>query len=461
MKKEGMHLDERVRAELARRGYRVNTEAYRIIGECDDWYRAKATAQHHRVTVGGAHYELVRMGFGRRLAADDANLCEVVEVNPGDRGYKFIANVLSGNGFQTQYRRQLELVSAEGTAACFVRLENAEEYGDGTLLGGEIKLNFVEAGQYAPLTVENGEVTEAAFWGVDYIATKEILTLVVCTRDEDGNYGYSVRAWDEAGREIVERAQEVRLGQVKPFAVLRTADVNTFEGMQGFGYPKLRDVIPILAGLDAAYTALMGDIDTAEKITLINEQLCKFDGQGSAIDPNEQMKRRFVLLGEKLPEQDELVHEITPQIRIAQFRETIDLLLGMMTRQYGFGSKKYSMDVKGELITATQYIGERHDMLQELNRQRFAAKQYITEIVRAIFWFANAFLDRNFALDGEVEVEFDDSYISDKSEQLAEMRKDVLDGIGGKFVRREYLKKRYNLTEEEAEKWADLKEEMR
>lgn len=443
-----------VRRELLKRGYRVNEEAYGVIGECDDWYRAKETAMHHRVSVGGAHYDLMRMGFGRRVAKDEANLCEVVEINPGEEAFGFLQEVLRDNRFDSQYRKQLELVAAEGTAACYVRIEGAEEYDDGSLRGGRIALSYAEAGGYAPLTVVNDEVIEAAFWGVDVIGTKEVTQLVICTRDEEGNYAYAVRVFDEDGREMEERAQEIELGEVKPFAVLRTADVNTIEGMAGFGYPKLHGVIPILAGLDAAYTALMGDIDTAEKITLINEQLCKFDGLGNPITPNEQMKRRFVMLGEKLPEQSELVHEIVPAVRVEEFREVIELLLSMLSRQFGFGSRKYTMDAGGELVTATQYIGERHDMMQELNRQRFEAREYICGVVRAVLWFANRFLERDFGLDADVRIEFDDSYITNRSALMDMMRKDVLDGIGGEFVRREYLKERYNLTEEEAAKWA-------
>lgn len=445
---------EAVRRELLKRGYRVNEEAYGVIGECDDWYRAKETAMHHRVTVGGAHYDLVRMGFGRRIAKDEANLCEVMEINPGREAFDFLQQVLRDNRFDSQYRKQLELVAAEGTAACFVRMEGAEEFDDGSLRGGRIALTYVDAGGYAPLTVVNDEVIEAAFWGVDTIGTKEITSLVICTRSEEGIYSYAVRAFDGDGREIGERAQDIELGPVKPFAVLRTADVNAIEGMAGFGYPKLHGVIPILAGLDAAYTALMGDIDTAEKITLINEQLCKFDGLGNPIAPNEQMKRRFVMLGEKLPEQSELVHEIVPAVRVEEFREVIELLLSMLSRQFGFGSRKYTMDAGGDLVTATQYIGERHDMMQELNRQRFEAREYICGIVHAVIWFANRFIGTDFAENGEVQIEFDDSYITNRGELMAEMRKDVLDGIGGEYVRREYLKQRYNLTDDEAALWA-------
>lgn len=69
--------------------------------------------------------------------------------------------------------------------------------------------------------------------------------------------------------------------------------------MQGYGYPKVYGAIPVFLGLDAAFSALLDDVDTAEKITLINERICGFDEKGQPIAPNEAMKRRFVFLGDQ------------------------------------------------------------------------------------------------------------------------------------------------------------------
>ena len=441
-------------------GYNLNgiQKARKVIGACDDWYRARITDKHQCVTVNGQSYQLERMGFGQRAAADDANLCEVVEINAGGENqaqYEFVRALLEENQFDVQYRKQLEMTSAEGTSACYVRLEDAQTYTDGSLRGGRIRLNYVDALGFLPLTVDNDDVTEAAFFGTELVASKERTTLVLCTKDDSGRYHYTVRVYDEDGEELIDLRQDAVLGEIKPFAVLRTACVNPIPDMRGFGYPKLYGVIPVLRGLDAAYTALMGDIDTAEKITLINEALCKFDDNGNPITPNQQMKRRFVLLGEKLPEQNDLVHEITPEIRVEKFRDTIELLLNLLSQQFGYGTKRYSFDQEtGALMTATQYVGERQDMLQELNRQRYAAKEYIVGIVRAAMWFANAYQGSAWNTDADIQVEFDDSYITNKADELAEMRNDILAGIGGAYVRRLYLMERYNLTEAEAAKWA-------
>lgn len=441
-------------------GYQISTQAYDVIQTCDDWYRARHTKAHERITVNGEHYRLERMGFGRRAASDDANLCEVLEINAGEDNqaqFEFVNDVLRHNRFDTQYRRQLELVAAEGTAAAYIWVENAQLYTDGSVRGGDLRINYVDALGFVPLTVENNEVTEAAFVGQRFTGTKTEHTAVICRR-ENGIYSYTIRVFDDRGELLPEKNQDVRLGNVKPFAVLRTAQVNTFDGMEGFGFPKLYGVIPILKGLDAAFTAFLGDLDSSEKITLINEMICGFDDQGRPITPNAQMKRRFVMLGEKLPQDKEMVHEINPEIRSEAFREAIELMLNLMSQQFGYGTRKYSLDPSGGVVTATEYIGERQDMLQELGRQRHEAKEYITGVVRAILWFSNAYWMTAWNVNADVLVEFDDSMVLDKRTILEDMRADVIAGIGGAYVRALYLKQKYNLDDAEAERWARMED---
>ena len=141
------------------------------------------------------------------------------------------------------------------------------------------------------------------------------------------------------------------------------------------------------------------------------------------------------------------------------FRPTIEFLLSLMSLKFGYGTKKYSFDASGVVQTATQYIGERQDMMQELNRQRFQAKQYIRGIIRAALWFSNTFCGTACDLDEEIRIEFDDSYIEGKTERLEGMRQDALAGLGGVHVRARYLAAKYNLEEDEALAWAQSADE--
>lgn len=241
----------------------------------------------------------------------------------------------------------------------------------------------------------------------------------------------------------------MKLGDVKPFAVMRNAEVNNLDDMEGYGLPKIYNAIPILKVLDLCFNVLFGDLDKADKLVLINELLCKFDDRGNPITPNEQVKKLFVLLGQKLPEEKELYHEYNPEIRVEQITKTFELALSLLSMMFGYGTKKYSFE-DGQIKTATEYAGERQDMMQELNRQRQEAIRYIQDIVRAILWFANTFQGGNWDIAAEINVEFDDSYITNKEAELEQMRSDAVSFADVPIFRVRYIMERLNCDEEQA-----------
>ena len=80
---------------LQTKGYTVNDNALGKIQICDDWYSNRIIENFHkRKTVNGQQYELTRLNFGKRCCSDDANLCEVLEINAGDGDqYDFVKEV--------------------------------------------------------------------------------------------------------------------------------------------------------------------------------------------------------------------------------------------------------------------------------------------------------------------------------------------------------------------------------
>ncbi len=443
---------------LMKMGHKVNEDALSLIRQCDDWYANRQIEEfHHRKSVQGAEFDLERMNFAKRCCSDDANLCEVVEINAGkgEQG-EAVRWILEQNRFDTQYRRQLERITANGTAACYIRLDNATIYEDGHADGGEIRLNYVDAMGFMPLTVENGDIVESACSGTTMVNGKKQTTLVVFLK-QDGLYKAETHVFDEYGKEMEGKMMVLSLGDVKPFAVMRNAEVNNLDNMDGYGLPKLLGAIPVLKALDLAFNVLFRDLDKADKLILINELLCSFDNNGNTITPNEQAKKLFVLLGEKLPNQKELIQEYNPSIRIEELTKTIELLLSLLSMMFGYGTKKYSFE-NGNITTATEYIGERQDQMQELNRQRKEAMYYIRDICRAVLWFENTFHGKMYNLDEEIMIDFDDSYITDKEAELERKRNDAIT-FEIKELLQWYLQDAYNVTPDEAESMIAQKEE--
>lgn len=440
---------------LLKRGYRVNTTALELIHACDDWYASRKIPEfHRRNTVQNVPYDLKQLNLAKRCCSDDANLCEILDVNAGstEQQKDFVNAILADSEFQTQYRKQLEKVSADGTAACYVRLDDATIMKSGRVQGGRIRLNYVEAESYIPLTVENDVVTEAAFSGTGLEKGKKQTTLVIFTKDRAENYTAETAVFDEYGAKIEDKSIVLCLGNVKPFAVLQNAEVNNLDDMVGYGLPKLHNAIPALEVVELAFNVLYGDLDKADKLILINEMLCQFDGSGKPITPNEQAKKLFVLLGERLPTQKELIQEYNPEIRTEQITKALELALSLLSLMFGYGTKKYSFE-GGQIKTATEYFGERQDSMQELNRQRQAAKRYIQDIVKAVLWFANTFQGGSWDLGADVNVEFDDSYITDKDAEMEQMRSDAVSFSDIPIFRIRYVMARLNCDEEQARQY--------
>lgn len=407
------------------------------------------------------------MDFAKRCCADDANLCEIISIAPEkkDTAQEFIENLLRDNRFEVRYREQLEKTSATGTVGAYVYLRNAEyvtRNGVVTVRGGQIRVNYCDADCIVPLTVENGLTTECAFCATNRVKGKDKTTLVIFTLD-NGRYKADTVVFDEGGKQIDAESTCIQLGEVKPFAIMTNAEVNNLDNMDGYGLPKIYNSIPLLKAVDLCYNILHGDLDKGQKLVFINELLSciQTDKDGKAyLTP--QQKEVFILLGldgeGKLPDEKTLVQEYNPEIRVEQITKAFELVLSLLSMQFGYGTKKYTFE-NGQIKTATEYIGTKQDAMQELNKQRKQASDYITDIIHAALWFSNTFSSTAFDVTEKLSIEFDDSYVEDKQTKLESMRADALSFPEMPILKVWYLMEKYNIPEDKAKKYIQNVEE--
>ena len=325
-------MHEYVNKKLTENGFNnINLHPYTIIKVCDEWYSNEPVFDfHNRKTIQGVPYELARLNFAKRVCSDEANLCEIVEINAGSnkRQFETVKRIFKDSNFDVMYREQLERMTADGTTGAYIRLDNATVYKDGSIQGGDININYVDAKGIIPLTIVNKEVTECAFMGTSVRETKVITTLVIF-RMKKGIYYSSTYECEESGKETYV-LENVRLGEVKPFSIMRNAEVNNLEKMEGFGLPKLWNAVPYLKALDLCYNLLYSDLDKGEKLILVNEMLCEFNEEGRPVLTPEQ-KKLFVLLGEKLPADKEVYHEFNPEIRVEAIIKAFEACLSLLS----------------------------------------------------------------------------------------------------------------------------------
>lgn len=438
---------------LTNKGFSISNYPFEIIDTCYAWYSNDNIVDFHdRMSLQGVRYELNRSNFAKRACADEANLCEVININASGENneyqHLYVNNVLNKNNFSEMFRHQLELVPAIGTVGAYIRIDNVTVYDDGTISDGDIRINYIDARGIIPLTIINGQIIDCAFVGDTIINGVKNHVLVIFNKMNDNNYYYSSYTFSNSYKLIKEQTIENYLiGEVKPFSILQNAEVNNIDKMDGYGLPKIWNCIPTLKSIDLAYNVIFSDLDKAEKIVMINELMCKFDKDGKPI-LNEQQKKVFVFLGEKLPEEKTLFQEYNPVIRIEEVKNSMEFLLSILSSSFGFGTRKYTFE-NTQFNTATEAIISKADCMQELNRQRANARRYISDLCRAIMFFANKFNNENFDVNSEILVDFDDSIIIDRGAQLESDRNDAL-SFGLPWLTQNYLMKKYNLTAEEA-----------
>lgn len=453
-----------IKVYLEQLGYSINQEAFTVIETAKAWYENRVIKDFHkRTNLNNVEYELNRLNFAKRCCADDANLCEIISVAPEKESasQEFIDSLLSKNRFDVMYRKQLEKTSATGTVGAYITLQNATQYKHAderiSIRGGEIRVNYVDTDGICPLTMENDLVTECAFFGTKKVLGKEKTTLVIF-RKANGFYTAETVVFDENRKKVDAESMTMQLGDVKPFAIMQNAEVNNLPNMLGYGLPKVYNAIPTLKVMDLCFNVLFSDLSKADKIVLINELLSEIRDENGKPTLTPQQKEIFVLTGEKLPTEKSLIQEYNPEIRIEEITKAFELALSLLSMMFGYGTKKYTFE-NGKITTATEYIGEKQDSMQELNKQRKNAEDYITDIVHAAMWFSNVFNGTGFNVEEELSIEFDDSYIEDKVAKLESMRADALSFSEIPILKVRYFMEKYNIPEEEAKKWIESKEE--
>lgn len=449
-------INDKIFSYLEKQGFYVNRKPYEIMDDCDSWYSNRAIdGFHNRYTVQGNKYTLDRTNMAKRCCSDDADLLEVVSVTIESQAENDIVNsVLENNNFPVMIREQLETMSSMGTVGAYLRIVNAEELDNGDVRGGEIQINYAKGTNIIPLKVINGDVKECAFTGVDTINGKLRYSLVIFTENNDV-YSAKTVYFDKYVKELNSFDIVYPIGMT-PFAIMKVAGANNLDDMDGFGTPKIWNAISYLKGVDLAWNTFIRDLAKSDKLVFINERLLEFDDDGEARGPNETAKQLFYFLGEKLPAENNLIYEYNPTVRVDDITKAMELNLSMLSTMFGYGTRKYSFD-NGQIQTATEYIGERQDMMLELNKQRNNIRSYICDLCKGIIYLTNAMNGHGLNPDSAISVDFDDSYIIDRESMLKDMREDI--GILGlPAITERYLVEKYKISDEEARAWIENKE---
>jgi A118 family predicted phage portal protein len=374
------------------------------------------------------------------------------------QGKRETDGVFGANDFWVQANRLIEKAFYSGTAAVTMRLIHAKNR-DGqveTSADTRIGFNYISAEYIIPISCESGRITEAAFCS-EHITKGTKYLLLEAHVLADGNYviknyRFNIDNGNFSPEPLPEGiVPEFRTGSNVPwFAVISPNIENNIIGSNGLGISVFHGAIDILKGIDYAYNNFVKDFELGGKKVFMQQSLVESLSDGTKVAPDDVGQQLFHYLPASIKgDADEpLIKEFNPSIRVAENTDGIQSALDYLSFKCGLGNKHYQFNA-GSIVTATQYTGDKQDLIQNAHKHYISVEKFLLSVVRSVIHIGNCFFDLGADENTEIEIEFDKSVIIDENAERMQDMQDVRDRT---MARWEYRVKWKCETEEQAKK---------
>ena len=227
---------------------------------------------------------------------------------------------------------------------------------------------------------------------------------------------------------------------MKLFSVWKPNEVNYVDLDSPMGVSIFSGALDNLEGLDYAYDNLCQDFFLGGKKVFISGDMVDEDATPATYSQDSV----FYILNDSMEEGKKAYYEFNPTIRVTENTEGIQAHLDYLSLMVGFGTKHYQFN-SGTITTATQYSGDKQDLVQNATKHSMMIERALTDVVKALLWIGEELMGAPVKQDVKVTFIPDQSYIIDEEAERLQDRADVTLGVMCKW---EYRVKWYG--EEEA-----------
>lgn len=366
--------------------------------------------------------------------------------------------VLEECDFWNEANILIEKAFATGTGAFVCHLNGMSITDDGKLNSDEstgVSIDYLTAEHIIPISQKRGKLTEAAFWSEDVVRGKTTVYLELHLL-ESGTYKIENHFFEEKNGGLKEIdlpdniAEVIYTGTDVPFfSIIRPNIANNIDERTALGISVYADAIDILKGVDLAYNNLNKDFKLGGKKVFLNSRMVRYDDQtGQQITPDDVAQQLFVTTGDGLVDNDgkKMIEEFNPSLRVAENKDGIQGQLDYLSFKCGFGTKHYQFNA-GQIVTATQYTGDKQELLQNASKHYITVTASLKQLMRSLLWIGKNVCGVPLNESAEITIKYDDSYVTDKETERLRDREEVDRGIMQKW---EYRMKWYGEDEETA-----------
>ncbi len=449
----------------------LSTSYYTNIKRWRDWWEGYVDDVHsyREMCIDGAprKRKLYRMGMAKRVCEDWASLLLNEKTTLSlehDGSSTFLqgedgtGGVFGYNNFWTEANELVEKAFALGTGAFVVRAEGAKVDANGRVIPDancKPGIEYVDALHIIPLSVKKSHITECAFVSTYTEKGKDCCYLETHTKDENGVYHienecFLIEGMDLKKRELPEGiAEKINTGGTIPwFWIIYPNAANNFSDNNGLGMSVFANAEDNLLAVDIAYNNFVKDFKLGGKKVFYNKAMLQTNSDGETITPDDVSQQLFQQVGDGLDfDAKQMVQEFNPSLRVAENKDGVQAQLDYLSFKCGMGTHRYQFE-NGGVKTATEYSGERQELVQHASKHMIPLEAAIKGLCAAILHIGKVFCGADVDTEAVVTVDFEDGFIIDENTLREQWRQDVREGLRAAW---EYRVRFCGETREEAE----------
>ena len=447
-------------------GYEItkDTEMYDKIELWESYYKNKEELHKYTDSYGKTRYSY-SLGMAKRISEDWASIgfTEKDEISTNKKNNKkFIEDFINEVKLYNEIPTAIETTTWSGTCGVIIRLKNIAVVNKKIVPTDKTSYDLIKvsAKNILPLRIEHGKIIDVAFVsGIKKNNTK--LIYIELHRLTDKGYVINNIYLD------AKSGKEVRYDDVIPemetesetplFSICLTPIINTIDNNMGLGMSMYGNALDQIKDCDIKYHNSVMDFVLGGKKIIYNKKLIKYgqrkihnnDGTETneeyPIYPDDISKQQFMEVGDALSK-DELILEYNPSLRADENKVGLQFSLDLLSFKAGLGTKYYEFS-GGSVVTATQYAGDRQDLMKNAKKYRDNINEFISGIIKAGLLLGRLVLHEKVTEDCKVEVTNRDGLLVSDEEIKEQYRQEYNMGLISKIT---YLMKINNWTEDEA-----------
>ena len=435
---------------LQNRGYtNVSSNYYNYVNMWENYWKNDVDYMTYIDDYKNTH-RLYTLGMAKRVCEDWASVISSEQdeiVTDKEQNKEYVEKIVKELKLKQALAESTEIASWSGTCGAIIRLFNIVVK-NGVLQKTDKtrqELIKVSAKNIIPLTIENGVIKEIAFVSDSIVKGKKAIYIELHQIVKDGYKISNIYLDAQNGKEIAKDGvlNEFETKSFIPlFNLLMPPKLNSIEDNMGLGMSIFADALPQLEATDITYNNFVMDFYLGGKKVFYNKKIVgtkaiktpkedgTYDIKEVPVYPDDVTKQQWKVVGDGMENINDnpLFHEYNPELRVTEDKEGIQFALDTLSFKCGFGTKYYQFN-GSTVVTATQYMGDRQDLVQNAKKFRDNLNEFTKGIVKASLLIGRMLLGEKVTEECNIEIANVDGFLTDTESLKNEYRQEIAMGI--------------------------------